>query len=483
MMSAISPGRLRSRRVAARARGVDPLVLVAVVAFAVVKVLQVVLTAPSRYPDSPTYRVEGHFLDLSLTSLGGHSIRPWGVTAWMALWPSDEALTVAQGVLSAVVWSVLAITVSRVIRRAALRRAVVVLLLLLSCTAQVSGWDVILLGESVSISAGVLALAALIRFTRESSWTGAVLFLLAALWFTMTRPNIFVILLAWAATFLVVGLLRRQVAIWGAVAGALVAFSLYSYVYNIRADATWTKDLGYSRTTVSYGYPISQNGPVAEAVLRDLRQHSDAPGCMIPPSPFTVSDNGTTRWIAETVKACPGMDEWATKNWHGWWASWLLHHPDKTLEIVGVELPNSLSPPVWSGITAATPNSVSSIFFGSAALPQSALADQTYRNQPLLIWLAAAGALAVFARRRRRGGDWSTEAVLFATVGGCLASAISSGLLIQTAPFEVGQESMGAVVVLTASCIALVGLGLDRAQTLPDEGGDDVGARGSSRLF
>jgi hypothetical protein len=63
-----------------------------------------------------------------------------------------------------------------------------------------------------------------------------------------------------------------------------------------------------------------------------------------------------------------------------------------------------------------------------------------------------------------------------------LASAISSGLLIQTAPFEVGQESMGAVVVLTASCIALVGLGLDRAQTLPDEGGEDVGARGSSRL-
>jgi hypothetical protein len=47
-------------------------------------------------------------------------------------------------------------------------------------------------------------------------------------------------------------------------------------------------------------------------------------------------------------------------------------------------------------------------------------------------------------------------------VAGGLLCAISSGLLIQTVPFEVAQESLASTVIITAALVAAVGLGLDR---------------------
>jgi len=80
-------------------------------------------------------------------------------------------------------------------------------------------------------------------------------------------------------------------------------------------------------STALLGGAARRNGLVADNILKDLR-HSDAPRCMIPRQPRVVSDRGTTRWVRNTVKSCPGMDAWATRNWNRWYASWLLHHPD-----------------------------------------------------------------------------------------------------------------------------------------------------------
>jgi hypothetical protein len=431
------------------------------IVFVVVKPLEAVLTRSSRYVDSSTYRVKDRWFDLSLTSLDGHSIRPWGVTLWMALWPSDRAITVAQALLSAVVWSALGLTVAVVIRRPAVRRVLVAALLLLACTAQVAGWDLAIMSESVSVSTGVLALAALIWLGDRPSWARATAFLAAALWFTMTRPNVFVILLAWAVALLIVGLLRRQRMMLGVVAGVLVVFCVYSYVYNVRSDAAWTKAFGYSRTTVAYAYPISGNGPVGKYIIRDLR-NSDAPACMVPRSRRVVSDHGTAAWVLKTLRTCPGMNEWATENWNRWYATWLVHHPGKALQIIRVALPSALSPPVWTGVTAATPNAISSLYFGSVAQPQSYRSDETYRTQPLLLWIGAAAVLALLTRGRWRGSRWDRDLVLVATGLGALAAAVSSVLLIQVAAFEVGQESLGALIMLTISAVMLVGSALDR---------------------
>ena len=221
--------------------------------FPVVRLLSVV-SGPTSYPDTHAYRVKGSFLDLSLTSLDSRSIRPWGVTAWMALWPSEEGIVLAQTALSIVAWMALALTVAAGIQRAAPRRILVLLLLLLACTAEVADRDLTILAESVSISSGILALAAFIRFTRVPAWGRGAVFLLAALWFSMTRPNVFLTLLAWALAVLLMGVVfRRQVLLSRVVAGLLVAFSLYGYVYNIRSDDSWRAGTGFSRTVVAYG--------------------------------------------------------------------------------------------------------------------------------------------------------------------------------------------------------------------------------------
>ncbi len=433
-----------------------------VVAFPVVRLLEVVTSGPTTYPDTDTYRVPGGLLDLSLTSLDGGSMRPWGATVWMALWPSDRAMVLAQAVLSIVAWLTLALTVAAGIQqRAALRRVVVLTLLVLALTAQVASWDLAIICESVSISSGILALAAGIRFVRAPAWGRAVVLLLLALWFTMTRPNVFPVLLSWAVAFALLGLARRELRLWGAVAALLVAFSLYSYVYNVRSDPAWRASWGVTRSTVAYGYPVAANDPVAASVIADLRR-SDAPRCMIPDYPEQVSAHGTTAWVQQTARSCPGMDAWATAHWSHWWGTWLLTHPGPTLRIIGTELPNSLSTPVWTDVMAAVPAPVGSAFFGTAGLPQSAVPGRTYRTQPVLLWVTAVLVLGWFGRRRLRQSPWAVDAMLAASVVGALASAVSSGLLIQTAAFEVGRESAGATVLMAASLVVLVGCGLDR---------------------
>jgi hypothetical protein len=156
------------------------------------------------------------------------------------------------------------------------------------------------------------------------------------------------------------------------------------------------------------------------------------------------------------------MDAWATANWNRWWLSWLLHHPSKTAQIIHTELPNALSPPVDANVSAPAPTFVGSMFFGSTSIPQSTIATRSYRTQPLLLWLGAIITLAVLGRRRFQGRSWHTDLVVLAGAGGALASAIAGGLLIPYAPATVGRESTGITLLLTASCVVLVGLGLGR---------------------
>ena len=279
----------------------DPVVRAMVVVYPLVRLLAVIAVAPVNASDSAGYRVRhDNFLNFSLVSLDGHSIRPWGVTVWMALWPGDRGILLAQVALSIVAWVLLALTVADGIGNPVARRLTAFLLLLVSCTAQVIAWDAMMLSEPVSVSTGILALVAVIRFTREPSWPRAVVLVLAALWFTMTRPNVFPVLLAWAVALVVVGLRRHRAVPAAAVAVAFVVMSLYAYVYNVRSDDTWRAQYGVTRTTIAYGYPIAANDPVAKAVLADVRK-SDAPRCMIPKTPQEVTHNGTTRWVHETA--------------------------------------------------------------------------------------------------------------------------------------------------------------------------------------
>lgn len=456
-------GRSPTRLVVERVLGSDPVVRAMVLALPLVKLLGVVSVSPTTYPDTRTYRHVDHWFDFSLTSLDGRSIRPVGVTAWMALWPNDRVIVLAQALLSAVAWGALALVVAQGIRRPGPRRLFAAMLVLIPCSAQIANWDTVILGDSVAMTTGILALAAVVQLTREPTWGHGLVFLAAALWYTMTRPNLFVVLLAWALGLALIAALTKKLILFGAVAAILVLLSGYSYVYNMRADPTWSQTFGYSRSTVGMAYPLGIHDPVASRVIADLRR-SDAPSCMIPASPAVVTRPGPTRWAGRTSAACPGMDAWATAHWQRWWAGWLLTHPTDTMRIIDSQLPHSLAPSIWGEVIAATPPGVASLFLGTPAMRQDAHANRTYHVQPLILWAAIAAILAILAATRRlwRGTSWGADVILAATVAGGLASAISSGLLIQTTPHEVAQESLGASAVIIAALVAAVALGWDR---------------------
>jgi hypothetical protein len=479
-----APARPRVRRWSSAFAGTDPVVGVMVLLLPLVRVLMVLPVSPTVYPDGPTYRTANTWLDFSLTSLTGHSIRPWGVTAWMALWPNPYTIMIAQALLSAVAWGLFALVVAAGIENRVPRRLFVLAIVLLACSAQLASWDSVMQGDSVPMSSGILALAALVWLVRRPTWGRAALFAAAALWFTMSRPNTFVVLLFWAVALLAVGLMQRRVLVLGVTAVVLLVFCGYSYVYNVRADAAWTEKLGYSRTTVGMAYPLGAFDPVASQVLRDLRK-SDAPACMLVADPLTSATHGTTAKVVAKLVSCPEMDSWATANWQRWWVGWLLAHPKSTVTIIKSQLPESLSPSIWGQVVAATPNSVSAVFLGSQALPQDAVASRTYRTQPLIFWFTAILALAVVARVRRRWrrSTWAIDLALGASVLGGLACAVSSGLLIQTLPFEVAQESLASTAVITAAAVALVAVGFDRVlRRVPDTLAEDEPATSTDEL-
>jgi hypothetical protein len=334
---------------------------------------------------------------------------------------------------------------------------------LIPCTAQIGNWDSVILGDSASVSTGVLALGALIWFTRDPNWGRAATFGAAALWFTRSRPNVFVILLCWALGLLLIAVLRRELVVVRVVAAILVLFSVYSYAYNMRSDSAWTATHGYSRTTVSYAYPIGAYNPVAPQIVADLRK-SDAPRCMIPQGKRLVAHGGPTAWVSRTVVTCPEMNTWATQNWQRWYLGWLLTHPTSTIRLIDSQILHSLAPTVWGNVVAATPNSVAALFLGTPSLPQNAHPLKSYHVQPLILWGLAVVGLAFAARRFGRWSDssWAVDIALAASVAGGLLCAISSGLLIQTMPFEVAQESLASTVIITAALVVGVGLGMDR---------------------
>ncbi|HEV7173036.1 MAG TPA: hypothetical protein VGN50_09075 [Pedococcus sp.] len=431
-----------------------------------VKLLTVIPVKASTYPDSRSYVRLGSWMDFSLTSLDGSSLRPWGVTAWLALWPGEPGIVIGHALLSAVAWGALALAVAGLVDNPVVRRGVAASLVLIACTAQIASWDSVILGESVSLSTGILALAALVWLVRDPGWSRAGLFAAAALWFAMTRPNVFPVLVGWALSLVLVGILRRRVVVW-AVAAALVVFSGYSYAYNIGSDAAWTAAYGASRTTVSLAYPIGPWNPSSRQILADLRK-SNAPRCMF----GGVGQNGAVvgggmTWVTRTVAKCPAMNTWATDNWQRWYLNWLVTHPAATMGIIVSQVPYSLAPTIWGTVAAATPNSVAQLYLGTPDLPQDAHPTQSYHVQPLILWLLGAVVLAIAGARRRlwRASPWPVDLALAGSLVGSMVSVLSSALLIQTAPFEVAQESLASACIITAAAVSAVAVGLDRVLT------------------
>ena len=99
--------------------------------------------------------------------------------------------------------------------------------------------------------------------------------------------------------------------------------------------------------------------------------------------------------------------------------------------------------------------------------------QEVYRTQPLLLWLAAALALACVGAAGglwRRSGTGPPMRCLGLAAVGAVGSAISSVLIIQTVPFEVAQESLGRSHLLLTSAAHHLGGARPRSGGAPRAG-------------
>jgi hypothetical protein len=140
--------------------------------------------------DAITYAARPGHPDNGLVSLTGQSPRPWGVPLFYALFGSDHARAVGQWAVGTVAWAFFAWEVGRNLVTRAARYLTVAVLLAFALLHDVAGWDFAILSESLSLSLGVVVLAALLRWLRTDSIGALALMTVVAVWWTFVRPDI-----------------------------------------------------------------------------------------------------------------------------------------------------------------------------------------------------------------------------------------------------------------------------------------------------
>lgn len=135
-----------------------------------------------RYFDSAEYDI----LDFS-----GRSRRPWATPLFYRLLPEDpRAIIVAQALLGAVAWTVLALAVAAWFRNGTIRLVVAVTLSALGLTTAVTNWDTTKLSESMALSLTVLLVAAWTNLVRRPVLANGVLVLAVALPWLFVRQSL-----------------------------------------------------------------------------------------------------------------------------------------------------------------------------------------------------------------------------------------------------------------------------------------------------
>lgn len=144
-----------------------------------------------------------------------------------------EAVAWAQGILSLISWSILAVAVANGVHGTFVKFTAFGLILLLSLNRYIIGWDSVLLTESFSLSLLALFLAGWLWLTRDWSWIKfAFVLIVAFLWAFSRDTNAWVVLMLALFLLLLLGfrLIDRKYLILS------IAFMLMFFLSNLSAD-------------------------------------------------------------------------------------------------------------------------------------------------------------------------------------------------------------------------------------------------------
>lgn len=135
-----------------------------------------------RYFDSNEYET----LDFS-----GRWRRPWTTPLLYEVLPDDDtSVVVAQALIGAVSWLLLAFAAAALFRRRGVQLGVAIAIVALGCTAAVTNWDTTMLSEPMALSFTVLVIAAWTNFLRRPTDLGAVAIVAAAVPWMFVRQSL-----------------------------------------------------------------------------------------------------------------------------------------------------------------------------------------------------------------------------------------------------------------------------------------------------
>jgi hypothetical protein len=272
-------------------RPVDPVIAVAVGATFVLRVVAVIGLHPYRYVDS---------IDYDTLDFTGGARRPWATPLLYAIAGEDPHRVVAQALVGAVAWTVLALELAAAIRHRGVRRAAVLGVLALGLSTSITNWDTAMLSESLAVSATALLAAGLLHVARVPSVGSSILACGAALVWVFTRQNHLVLLgLGILAVAVVTTVARWWSGSWSRVllvlAGGLVVVALVA-------------GLSYGRNTEIRDFNLAM--VIGQRVITDperldwfrdegmpLPAAAD-PGVAIFPEPL-LADDDFADWIAD----------------------------------------------------------------------------------------------------------------------------------------------------------------------------------------
>jgi len=304
------------------------------------RVAQLVMLGRPVVPvDASMYRSPGQsWLDFDSTSFLGHSLRPWPVTVVYALAPSDTWRILAQFVIATCCWAFCIWQFGRLTSNRAVAVVASFTVAVLAGTTGVSGFDPVLLSESLTLSWMALYVGALLSLCsgRGRLATLVVAFLSASI-LGILRPVLIPLI---AVVALLAYLLRtrdsrrpaRPMATFAVISVLTLGTSAYAWTYNVEMDKTWGDWLsvpGLNGRTLTQYY-VAAYGTKSGPELIEAMVDAGAPDCLRPGPPATRGDPSRD-YFREDRLSCPEGQAWLSDHFVSFLVGHLARHPGAAL--------------------------------------------------------------------------------------------------------------------------------------------------------
>ena len=396
-------------------------------------------------PDSPGY---------GAVSFLGHAPRLWGVPLFYAIFPDEAWRVVGQWLVGTLAWAGLAAVLWSIARHTAAKVAGATAVVLLALVQYVGALDFMILSESLSVSLGVVVLAGMLSWSARGRPVALVVAVVAAFWWTFTRPDIRVFTLLLVAVLAGVAVrapARRRAALLGA--GTLLAAVGWCSVILPSTSAVEMTGITSSDEKILQFRLLIEVMPDPD-VRRVFVERFGMPRCA-GAERAAVEHPWDIYTFADAYRECPDLVAWTRSNGTGVYHRLALVEPETYLRLNEHFTALALAGGADATVPAVLPGFVTRLVFPRQAWVVA-----------FTLGLLVAAVLAAVLTRARRGALLS-GAVLTAGL-----SLVSLGALVATAGgatyWRLGiQESIGLRLAMVLFVVAAIDAWRDQRRAYP----------------